>query len=74
LTSGLTRRQASSELGVGMSTPGKWIRTSRDTDLVSEEDRELAKENERRRRENRLLREEREVLKKAAIFFAKEKP
>ena len=74
LTSGLTRRQASSDLGVGMSTLGKWIRTYRDADVVSKEDQELAKENERLRQENRLLREEREVLKKAAIFFAKEKP
>jgi len=73
LTSGLTRRQASSDLGVGMSTLNKWIKTYRDTDVVSKEDRELLRENERLRKENRLLREEREVLKKAAIFFAGEK-
>lgn len=70
LTSGLTRRQASTDLGIGMSTLGKWIRTYRDTDVVSKEDQELVKENERLRRENRLLREERELLKKATIFFA----
>ncbi len=70
LTSGLTRRQVSSDLGVGMSTLGKWISTYRDTDVVSKEDQELVKENERLRRENRLLREERELLKKATIFFA----
>ncbi|WP_390922452.1 IS3 family transposase [Parasedimentitalea psychrophila] len=64
LTSGLTRRQASSDLGVGMSTLCKWIRTYRDADVVSKEDQELANENERLRRENRLLREERELLKK----------
>lgn len=73
LTSGLTRRQASSDLGVGMSTLNKWIKIYRDTDVVSKEDQELVKENERLRRENRILREEREVLKKAAIFFAGEK-
>ena len=73
LTSGLTRRQASSDLGVGMSTLNKWIKTYRNTDVVSKEDQELIKENERLRRENRILREEREVLKKAAIFFAGEK-
>lgn len=70
LTSGLTRRQASSDLGVGMSTLNKWIKTYRDRDVVSKEDQELAKENERLRKENRLLREERELLKKATIFFA----
>ncbi len=73
LTSGLTRRQASSDLGVGMSTLNKWIKTYRDTDVISKEDQELLKENERLRKENRILREEREVLKKAAIFFAGEK-
>jgi len=30
-----------------MSTLGKWIRTYRDADVVSKEDQELAKENER---------------------------
>jgi transposase len=33
-------------------------------------DIDLAKENERLRKENRLLLEEREVLKKATVFFA----
>ena len=64
LTSGLTRRQASSDLGVGMSTLNKWIKTYRDTDIISKEDQELVKENERLRRENRVLKEEREVLKR----------
>ena len=73
LTSGLTRRPASSDLGVGMSTLNKWIKTYRDTDVISKEDQELLKENERLHKENRILREEREVLKKAAIFFAGEK-
>ncbi len=74
LTSGLTRQQASSDLGVGMSTLNKWISLYRKTDIVSSEDQELLRENERLRKENRILREEREVLKKAAIFFAGEKP
>jgi len=56
-----------------MSTLNKWIKTYRNTDVVSSEDQELIRENERLRRENRILREEREVLKKAAIFFAGEK-
>ena len=35
LTSGLTRKQIASDLGVGMSTLNKWITAYRDTDVVS---------------------------------------
>ncbi len=69
LTSGLTR-QVADDLGVGLSTLNKWVTAHRDTDVVSPEDRELARENERLRRENRILREERDILKKATLFFA----
>jgi len=57
LTSGLTRKQIASDLGVGMSTLNKRITAHRDTDVVSVEDRELARENERLRRENRILKD-----------------
>jgi len=70
LTSGLTRKQVADDLGVGMSTLNKWIMAHRDTDVVSKEDLSLAKENDRLRREIRLLKEEREILKKATQFFA----
>jgi transposase len=63
LTSGLSRKQIAEDLGVGMSTLNKWITAHRDTDVVSQEDRELAVENDRLRRENRILREERDILK-----------
>lgn len=74
LTSGLTRRQVADDLGVGLSTLKKWVTVHRDRDVVSQEDRDLAAENERLRRENRLLKEEREILKKATQFFAGQKP
>ena len=64
LTSGLSRRQVADDLGVGVSTLNKWVNAHRDTDVVSAEDRELARENERLRREIRILKEEREILKK----------
>ena len=70
LSSGLTRKQVADDLGVGMSTLNKWITAYRDTDVVSKEDLDLARENERLRREIRLLKEEREILKKATQFFA----
>ena len=74
LTSGLARKQIADDLGVGMSTLNKWITAHRDTDVVSHEDRELALENERLWRENRILKEERDILKKATVFFASQKP
>ncbi len=70
LTSGLTRKQVASDLGVGFSTLSKWIQQSRPDDLPPSVDIDLAKENERLRREVRLLTEEREILKKATVFFA----
>ena len=70
LTSGLTRKQVADDLGVGMSTLNKWITAHRDMDVVSKEDLDLVKENDRLRREVRLLKEESEILKKATQFFA----
>lgn len=64
LTSGLTRKQVADDLGVGMSTLNKWITAHRDIDVVSKEDLSLAQENDRLRRENRILKEERDTLKK----------
>ncbi|PRY90989.1 transposase [Donghicola tyrosinivorans] len=58
-TSGLTRKQAASDLGVGLSTLNKWVTAHRDTEVVSDQDLDLTRENERLRRENRLLKEER---------------
>lgn len=70
LNSGLTRKQVANDLGVGLSTLNKWITAHRDRDVVLKEDLALAIENDRLRRENRLLKEEREILKKATQFFA----
>ena len=74
LTSGLTRKQVASDLGVGLSTLNKWVTAHRDTEVVSDKDLDLARENERLRRENRILMEERDILKKATAFFASQKP
>jgi transposase len=70
LTSGQPRRQVAADLGVGFSTLAKWIQKSGPGDLPPKIDIDLAKENERLRKENRLLTEERELLKKATVFFA----
>ena len=68
LTSGLSLKQIADDLGVWMSTLNKWITGHRDTDVVSAEDREIDLENERLGRENRILREERNILKKATVL------
>jgi len=69
-TSGLTRPQIASDLGVGLSTLNKWVQKHEHDDLMSGPHEGVEKENARLRKEVRLLREEREVLKEATIFFA----
>ena len=68
---GLTRKQIASDLGVGMSTLNKWITAHRDTDVVSVEDRELARENERLRRENRILKDLSRTRKQSGGLFSR---
>src|SRR3546814_5397529 len=60
--------------GVGKSTLNRWVSHYRPSDLVSAPQADLARENERLRLENRVLREEREILKKTTQFFASQKP
>ena len=89
LTSGLRRRQVASDLGVGLSTLGKWIRAISAEAKMPERDTDLLRENERLRKENRILRDlsrKQETvrgtvfpakvgsIKKAAQFFAAQKP
>jgi transposase len=67
-------REVADDLGVSEQTLRNWVRQGdlddgRRTDgLTSSEQEELR----RLRRENRVLRQEREILKKAAAFFARE--
>lgn len=72
LKEGLSRAQVARDLGIHESLIGRWV-------LAAEEDgrpgalREAEKaELKRLRKENRVLRKERDILKKAAAFFAKE--
>ena len=45
LTSGLTRRQVASDLGIGLSTLGKWVRAVSEEAKVPAQDAELLREN-----------------------------
>jgi transposase len=73
-SSGKLVREIASDLGVSEQTLRNWVRQGdiddgrRSDGLTSSEQEELR----RLRRENRLLRQEREILKKAAAFFARE--
>ncbi len=66
-------RQLAYELGISDQTLRNWVKQAQidrgERAGLSTEERE---ELRRLRRENRILRQEREILKKAAAFFAKE--
>ena len=57
-TSGLTRREVASNLGIGHSTLGKWVKVFSAEAKVPAQDAELLRENERLRKANLILREE----------------
>lgn len=74
---GYTHQQAADSLGVSLSAIGRWVRAERGSANVLNEKKiplNLTEQAElvRLRKENEELRMEREILKKAAVFFAKE--
>ena len=74
-TGGRTQREIAIDLGVGLSTLRRWINKHREHEMETpppERQEDFAAELKRLRRENEILRQEREILKKAATFFAKE--
>ena len=68
---GLTAAQVARDLGINANSLYKWIQAAspEKEESFAESDRE---ELLRLRKENRVLKEEREILKKATAFFAKE--
>ena len=70
LTSGLTQQEVADDLGIGLSTLGKWITAHKNAELMAGPHDDKDKELARLRKENRILREERDILKKATTFFA----
>src|SRR3989338_3998825 len=73
LERGLSVMQAALDLGVGKSTMAKWVQVWRDrkasgVEITPAELEEL----KRLKKEVRVLREERDILKKCAAYFAKD--
>ena len=73
-TSGRTQREIAGDLGIGLSTLVRWIGRSRDQQAVAPPaaESDVTAELKRLRRENEILRQERDILKKATAFFARE--
>ena len=73
-TSGRSRREMASDLGMGRSTLRNGINRRRDRQREPPPDRQedRAAELKRLRRENEGLRPEREILKRAPALFAQE--
>ena len=75
--SGKSTREIATDLGVSVVSLNRWLKDpelggARGTGSSDSLDSEERAELRRLRREVRVLREEREILKKAAVFFAEE--
>ena len=70
-----TRQQAAQSLGIGVSNLDNWLRQHRESNGAAhtEEQVELKKRNSELEREVKRLTMERDILKKAAAYFAKDK-
>ena len=74
-TSGRTQREIAEDLGVGLSTLVRWLGRSRDRAAEAPDGStapDVAAELKRLRRENEILRQERDILKRATAFYARE--
>jgi len=73
-TSGRTQREIAGDLGIGLSTLVRWIGRNRDRGAVDSAaaESDVTAELKRLRRENEILRQERDILKKATAFFVRE--
>ena len=64
--------EVAKDLGIGRSSLSKWKSHFKEAELLAGPHDDVQKELARLRRENELLRAERDLLKKATAFFAKE--
>jgi transposase len=71
-SSGRTIKAVADDLGIGTSSLGKWKRDLDRVELMAGPHDDVHKELARLRREVEVLRAERDLLKKATAFFARE--
>ena len=64
-------REVASRLGVSIDSMYAWVREQRKAPAVRHADNALAVENRRLQAELKRVTEERDILKKAAAYFAK---
>lgn len=71
-TSGRSVPSVANDLGIGKSTLKRWRQMIAEQDLLSGPHEDMGLELVRLRKENELLRQERDLLKKATAFFVRE--
>ena len=71
LTSGLSRRQVASDLGLGFATRNRWVKLVSDVAVPPDPDRNLLRENERLRRESRILKDSRRARNQSARLYSR---
>jgi len=72
LNSDRTITEVAADLGVSRSALGRWKREQQEADLLAGPHDDVQMELQRLRREIELLRQERDILKKATALFAME--
>jgi len=72
MTSGRSVGRVADDLGIAKSTLSRWRSEREQSDLLEGPHEDAVKELARLRKENEILLQERDILKKAAAFFAKE--
>ena len=74
-TSGRTQREIAEDLGISLTSLQRWISKHKDHMMDAghkQQEEPVSAELKRLRRENEILRQERDILKRATAFFAKE--